>query len=109
MAELVRVAEASGADLRLELLELARRQVARVPLVVQRAKGLQPLVPQDREPVAELGQTDGQQRSDRFWGCAGRHGQDGGEALVNPPIQSPRASSFDGCPLRRSQGNRFQV
>ena len=58
MADLVGVTEAAPGDLILELLDLVRGEVAGVALVKQSAQGVEPLVAEDAEPFAQLGETD---------------------------------------------------
>jgi hypothetical protein len=95
VADLVGVAKTSGADLPLELFDLVRREVARIALVVQSTEGLEPVVAEDTEPFAQLRQAHTQQLRDFFSGFPPSNSQDGGEALVNPPIQRFLASSLD--------------
>src|SRR6202030_4032949 len=68
VADLVGVAETGGADLGFELLNLVRRQVARIALVVQSADGLEPTVAKHTKPFAQLRRTNAQQLRNLFSG-----------------------------------------
>src|SRR4051794_40432326 len=61
LANLIGVAEAAGADLIFESLDLVGGELARVPLVVEGAEGVEPLVAIDAQPFTQLGQTHAQQ------------------------------------------------
>ena len=107
LANLVGVAEATGADLVFELLDLARGKLAGVALVMEGTEVVEALVAIDPEPFAQLGETDSQQLSDFFPGLARSNSQDSGEPLVNTPVQGSLAAAFDLSPLLSSQDNRF--
>src|SRR5208337_3932241 len=81
--------------------------LARVTLVVQGTEGLEPLVAKDAQPLAQLGKTNPQQRSNFLTGPTSGDGQDGGESLVNPSIKRLLTQSFNGLPLLGGQENRF--
>jgi hypothetical protein len=58
LADLSRALEASGGDLAFELIELGRRESARVALVVQAAQQLQAARSKEGEPVRERARAD---------------------------------------------------
>src|SRR5262245_34661876 len=107
LANLIGVAEAAGADLLLELVDLRGAELAGVALVVQSTQGVEPLVAIDAEPFAQLAVANAQQVSDVFTAFALGNAQDGREALVDTPIRGLLAASFDVAALPRSQENRF--
>src|SRR5262249_51143841 len=107
VAELGGVAEATGADLALELLDLAGGEFTGVALVVDLAEDVEAFVAVDAEPVAQLGKADAEQLGDLFPGLASADRQDRGEALVDAPVKGPLASPFDFLPLLRGQLNRL--
>ena len=90
-----------------ELFDLVRGEFAGVALVVEGAEGVEPLVAEDAEPFAQLAEADPQQLGDFFTGFARGDGQDGGEALVDTPVQGFLASPFDLLALLGGQDNRF--
>jgi hypothetical protein len=98
LANLIRVAEAARADLLFEVFHLLGGELARVALVVQSTKSVEPLVAIDTEPFAQLGEADPQQVSDFFPAGALGNGQDGSEALVDTPVPGFLASSFEFPP-----------
>src|SRR5947209_1147937 len=106
-ANLIGVAEAAGADLLFELIHLVGAELARVALVVERAKSVESLVAIDAQPFAQLGEAHAQQMSGFFPAFALRNHQDGREALVDTPVMGALAASFDLPPLLGSQDNRF--
>ena len=70
VANLIRVAKATCADFVFELGNLVGGEVAWITLVVEGAEGVQALVAEDTEPVAQLGETDPQQVGDFCSGVA---------------------------------------
>src|SRR5262249_1026214 len=55
---------------------------------------LQPLVAEDAEPLAQLAEADPQQLGDVLSGLARRDRQDGGQALVDAPVQAFLTAPF---------------
>src|SRR5262249_43461480 len=107
VADLVGVAEAAGAELGLELLDLLRGKFARVALVVDLAEGVEPFVAKAAEPFAQLAEADPQQLSDFFSRLAGCDRQHSSQALVNSPVKGILAAAFDFPALLSSQHNRL--
>ena len=107
MADLVGVAEAARGDFVPESLDLMRGEFAGVALVAESAEGFESLVAEDAEPLAQLGEADPQEFGDLFPGFAGGDGQDGGEALVDTPVEGPLASPLHFLALLGSQDDRL--
>ena len=107
VADLVGVAEAAPGDLVFELLDLVRVEVAGVALVQEGAEGFEPVVSEDTEPLAQLGEADAQKLGDLLAGFARGDGQDGGEALVDTPVKGLLAAAFDLLALLIAQHYRF--
>src|SRR5271169_120504 len=105
VTNLIRVAEAAGADFLLELLDLLCGKVAWVALVVQGTQDVKSLVAEDAQPLAQLGGTHAQELGDLIAGLAGGDGQDGGEALVEASIVGGFASPVHLLALLRGQLN----
>src|SRR5262249_30530938 len=107
LANLIGVAEAAGADLLFELVDLGRGELAGVALVVQSTQSVEPFVAIDPEPIAQLAQANAQQVSNFFTAVARGNGQDGSEALVDTPIKGFLAAACDVATLLGAQDNRF--
>jgi len=73
----------------------------------QSAESIKSLVAIDTEPFAQLGEIHPEQVSDVFRGVAPSNSEDGGATLVDPPVKSSPASSFDFPPLLRRQDDRL--
>jgi hypothetical protein len=95
VSDLVGVTEAAFGDLDLEPPDLVRGELAGVALVEEGAERVEPLVAEDAEPFAQLGEADAQQLGDLLTGLARGDGQDGGEALVDAPVEGLLAAAFD--------------
>src|SRR5262249_1830706 len=73
------------------------------------AERLQPLVAEDAEPLAQLAEADPQQLGDVLSGLARRDRQDGGQALVDAPVQAFLTAPFNCLALLGSQCNRLHA
>src|SRR5262249_56978569 len=93
VADLVGTAEAAPGDLVLEFLDLVRGEVSGVAFVKQSAERVEPVVAEDAEPLAPLGEADAQQLRDLLPGFARGDGQDGGEAVVDTTVQGLLAAA----------------
>src|SRR5262249_24288059 len=105
VADLGGCAEAALCDFVLWQLDLVRGGMTGVALVMEGAEGIEPLVAEDAEPFTQLGKADAQQLGDLLTGFARGDRQDGGEALIDAPIQSLLPLPFDLLALLISQDN----
>ena len=103
VTNLIRVAEAAGADFLLELLDPLCGKVAWVAFVVQGTQGVKPLVAEDAQPFTQLGMTNAQELGDLIAGLAGGDGQDGGQSFVEASIRGRLASPVDVLALLRGE------
>jgi hypothetical protein len=95
LTDLVGVAEAAGGDLFLETLDLTGGELAGVALVVEGAEGSESLVAIDPKPFAQLRVTDPQEFGDLRPGLARGDRQDGGQPLVDSPVEAPLSPPLD--------------
>ena len=106
-ADLIRVAEAAGTDFTLELLDLVRGEIARIALVMQQTQGVESLIAEDTQPVAQLGETNTQEFCDFSPRFACGNGQDGRKTLIDASLMGIFASALDLLALFGSKLNRF--
>ena len=94
-------------DFGLESGDLVGGEFARVALVLEGAESVQSFVAIDPEPFAQSGKARPQEFGDFFPSRAPGDSQDGGEALIDTPIEGFLASPLDLLALLISQVDRF--
>jgi hypothetical protein len=106
-ADLIGVAEAPGADLLLEALDLSGREVGRVAPVVKGAEVVGAAVAEQAQPVGELPHAAAEQVRDLATGLAVGDPKHRGEAFIDAPVVRLVVAALEFLALLRVKVNRL--
>src|SRR5262245_36589847 len=108
-ADLIGVAEATGADLLLETLNLSGGEVARVAPVVKGAEGIEAAVAEPAQPLGERTHAAAEQIGNLESGLAVGDPEHGGEAFVEALVVRLVAAALEFLALLRVEENRLHL
>jgi hypothetical protein len=103
--DLIGIAEAPGADLLLETLDLSGGEIARVAPVMQGAEGIEAAVAEQTQPLGELPHAAAEQVGDLGAGLAVGNPEHGGEALVQALVTRLVAAALEVLALLQVEVN----